>query len=49
MTQPTSGPIKATTQDFLEIEDINQDLLLLKDGSAALVITTSAVNFGLLS
>lgn len=49
MAQPTSGPIKATTQEFLEIEDIAQDLLLLKDGSAALVIITSAVNFGLLS
>lgn len=49
MSQPTSGPIKATTQEFLEIEDITQDLLLLKDGSAALVIITSAVNFGLLS
>lgn len=49
MSQPTSGPIRATTQEFLAIEDIAQDLILLKDGSAALVIITTAVNFGLLS
>lgn len=49
MVQLTSAPIKATTQEFLEIEDVSEDLLLLKDGSVALVIITSAVNFGLLS
>jgi len=49
MIQPTSSPIKATTQEFIEIEDIMDDLILLRDGSAALVIETTAVNFGLLS
>ncbi len=42
-------PIKATTQSFLEIEDIIEDLVILKDGSCALVLETGAVNFGLLS
>jgi hypothetical protein len=41
--------IEATTQDHLEIEDVLDNLVLLKDGSAAMIITTTAVNFGLLS
>jgi len=42
-------PIIATTQDHLEVEDVLDDLVLLKDGSAAMVIKTNAINFGLLS
>ncbi len=42
-------PIHSTTQEHLEIEDIRDDLILLKDGSVAMVIQTSSVNFGLLS
>lgn len=41
--------LRATTQEFLEIADIQDDLLILKDGSCALLIQVSAVNFGLLS
>lgn len=41
--------IRGSTQDHLEIADIRDGLLLLKDGSVALVIQISAVNFGLLS
>lgn len=37
------------TQRHLNILDITNDLVLLKDGSASLVLKTSAVNFGLLS
>ncbi len=37
------------TQQHLSISDIKDDLLLLKSGGAALVLQTSAVNFGLLS
>lgn len=48
MAQPII-PIRASTQSFTEIEDINNDLLLFADGSVALVIATTAVNFGLLS
>lgn len=42
-------PIQATTQEFLEIEDIAEDLVLLADGSCVVIIETTAVNFGLLS
>ena len=49
MAQPTSAPIRASTQEFLAIENITDDIIILRDGSAALVIETSAVNFGLLS
>ena len=38
-----------TTQDNILIEDIKQDIILLKGGGAALVLRTTAVNFGLLS
>lgn len=40
---------KVPTQDHLDIEDVASDLVLLKDGSACLIIEVSAVNFGLLS
>ncbi len=46
--KPTS-PVKSTTQHFIEIEDIADDIVLLKDSSAALVIEVGAVNFWLLS
>lgn len=48
MTQPIL-PIRDSTQRFVEIEDIDQDMVLFADGSAALVVSTTAVNFGLLS
>lgn len=38
-----------STQQHLLINDIKDDILLLKGGGAALVMQTSAVNFGLLS
>ena len=46
--KPTS-PIKASTQSFVEIEDIRDDIVLMKDFSAAVVIEVGAVNFWLLS
>ena len=42
-------PIRSTTQAFTEIEDIDHDIVMFVDGSCALTITTTAVNFGLLS
>lgn len=39
----------ASTQDFLPIQDIHDDIVTLKDGSMAIVLQTSAVNFDLLS
>jgi len=38
-----------TTQQHLSIKDIQDDILLLKDGGGALILQVSAVNFGLLS
>jgi hypothetical protein len=46
--KPTS-PIKSTTQSFIEIEDVKDDILLMKDFSAVIVIEVGAVNFWLLS
>lgn len=42
-------PIRSSTQEFTEIEDINHDIVMFRDGSCALIIATTAVNFGLLS
>ncbi|OGD62770.1 hypothetical protein A2160_04930 [Candidatus Beckwithbacteria bacterium RBG_13_42_9] len=46
---PNDTPIRASTQQFLEIEDIQDDIVLLQDGSCALILQVNAVNFGLLS
>lgn len=46
--KPTS-PIKSSTQHFIEIEDVRDDILLMKDHSAVIVIEIGAVNFWLLS
>lgn len=43
------APIKSFTQNFIEIEDIKDDVFLLKDGSAGCVIEVGAVNYWLLS
>lgn len=42
-------PLATTTQSHLDIEDVVQDLVILKDGSACMVLEVSAINFGLLS
>src|SRR3990167_2922438 len=49
MPKNQSAPIRATTQDFVEVDTIDNDIIILKDGSGAIVIETTAVNFGLLS
>lgn len=41
--------VKASTQEHLNIYDIDQDLILLKNGGVRLVLQTTAVNFNLLS
>ena len=48
MTEPIV-PIRSSTQKFVEIEDIDHDIVLFVDGSCALVLATAAFNFGLLS
>ncbi len=46
MPNPT---VRASTQEAIPIEDIRDDLVILKDGSAALILQISALNFDLLS
>lgn len=41
--------VKASTQEHLDIEDIVEDLVVLKTGWVALVMSTTAVNFDILS
>lgn len=38
----------SSSQQFIPIHDINNDLVFLKNGSVCMVLTTSAVNFSLL-
>lgn len=40
---------QVTTQNHLNISEIKENIVMLKDGGASLVIETNAVNFGLLS
>lgn len=42
-------PVRSSTQDALPIEDIRDDLVILKDGSAAIILQVNAINFSLLS
>lgn len=41
--------ITSTTQQYLDIYDVSNDFLILKDGSTSLILTVSAMNFGLLA
>lgn len=49
VSDPNKQKVVASTQDHLDIYDIKDDLVILKNGDAALVIETTAVNFQLLS
>lgn len=42
-------PITSTTQAHLPIADITNDIVIYKDGGAALVMESTSLNFGLLS
>lgn len=42
-------PIMASTQEHLPISDITNDVVLYKDGGAALIMESTSLNFGLLS
>jgi hypothetical protein len=48
-TDPLKIAIKGSTQDHLPIEDIVEGVVILKDGSCAMVMQVSSVNFDLLS
>lgn len=49
MPVPAQKIVRSSTQEFLAIEDIKDDLVILRDGSCCLVLQISAINFGLLS
>lgn len=49
MNDPAKITIRASTQEHLSIEDIKDNLVILKDGSCALILSVSSVNFDLLS
>lgn len=42
-------PISTSTQDHIPIADIRQGLVLFKGGSAAMILESTSLNFGLLS
>lgn len=42
-------PLTAPTQEFLPIADITEDIVLYRDGGAALVMESTSLNFSLLS
>ena len=42
-------PIRATTQQQLPLEDIQDDMFILKDGSCGIILSVTALNFSLLS
>lgn len=44
-----AGEISSTTQKFLDIFDITNDIVVLKDGTISLIMMISAMNFGLLA
>lgn len=46
---PKVVPITSTTQQHILIADIRDDLLLTKEGGAAIIMRASALNFSLLS
>mgnify|MGYP006308013367 CR=1 FL=1 len=46
---PDQKIISSTSQKYLDIHDITNDVLILKNGSAAVVLTVNAMNFGLLA
>lgn len=42
-------PLISTTQDFVPVADITNDIVIYKDGGAALIMESTSLNFGLLS
>jgi len=42
-------PVKATTQDFIELDEVKDDIVLLRDKSAVLIIEVGTVNYWLLA
>lgn len=42
-------PLRSSTQEFISIADIVDDLILFRDGGAAIILESTSLNFGLLS
>lgn len=42
-------PIESSTQDFVPIADITDNIVVYKNGSASLIMESTSLNFGLLS
>lgn len=42
-------PLSSTTQTYLDIHDITNDLVIMKNGTTSLVLSVDAMNFGLLA
>lgn len=49
INDPLKIAIKGSTQDHLPIEDIIDGIVIMKDGSCAMILQLSSVNFDLLS
>lgn len=45
----SDNAIKSTTQEFLDVYDIVNDMVLLKDGTASVVLQVGTMNFSLLA
>ncbi len=46
---PAQKAIDSTTQKFLDIHDISNNLIILKEGFVSFIVSISAMNFGLLA
>ena len=49
MANKSTNTKQTTTQDFLEVYDITNNLVILKSGMVSVALTVSAINFGLLA
>jgi len=49
IAMPTPTQIQSTTQQFLDIYDITNDIVIMKDGACSLIMMVNALNFGLLA
>lgn len=49
MAKKNINVIQPSTQEYIDIEDIRNDIAILKDGSAVLILEVTAINFGLFS
>lgn len=46
---PDQDTVSSTSQNFLDIYDVIDDVLILKNGSCSMILTVNAMNFGLLA